>query len=417
MTPTIAVIYHSRRGTIAELAAVIARAAHDAGAQVRLRWVADDAPVDSAVPAPTTAGPVAAPASLEDLVWADGLVLGTPTYYGNVSFPMKRFIDSTTELWRRGALADRIVAGFTSSTTLHGGREASLLALSHSLYHWGALIASTAASDPAFTPVGGNPFGLSMQAGRGGALSDLEQTAARTIGTRVTRLAWRLRDSRSDGGVARTPLPPANVLVAHGPGRGDAVAALATALAAGARAAGASVRNRRVPGHDDPVGSDSGTADPQGTDVAASLDDLEWADAIAFGAPARNGALASELLRFLETAADSGAADRLADAGVTAFTSTAADHSGSESALLSFYNVLRHHGAIIVPPGYTDPAVSAAGGNPYGTSYVGTSAGPPGAAVLAAARHQGHRLATTARLLAFRPDIALVPPAPSSAYG
>ncbi|MEH6380022.1 flavodoxin family protein, partial [Streptomyces sp. KLMMK] len=129
MTPRVAVVYHSRRGTMRSLAEAAAAGAQAYGARVRLLRVADD-----------EAGPAwpDEEARPEDVLWADGLVLASPTYFGNVSAPFKRFLDGTTKLWWDGLLSDRVVTGMTASTCLHGGREATLLTMYQSAHHWGA---------------------------------------------------------------------------------------------------------------------------------------------------------------------------------------------------------------------------------------------------------------------------------------
>ena len=134
----------------------------------------------------------------------------------------------------------------------------------------------------------------------------------------------------------------------------------------------------------------------------ASVEDLAWADAYAFGTPTRFGTPAAQLKQFIDQAGGLWQEGSLADKPVTAFTSAFNRHGGSEATILSLANVFYHWGALIVPPGYTDPAVYAAGGNPYGTSSVtGPTGAGPDAAALDAARYQGRRLAQiTIRLLA-----------------
>jgi NAD(P)H dehydrogenase (quinone) len=119
--------------------------------------------------------------------------------------------------------------------------------------------------------------------------------------------------------------------------------------------------------------------------------------ALAFGTPTRFGAPAAQLKQFIDQAGGLWRDGGLADKPVTAFTSAFNRHGGSEATILSLANVFYHWGALIVPPGFTDPVVYAAGGNPYGTSSTGDG---PDAAVLEAARYQGRRLAEiTIRLL------------------
>ena len=181
------------------------------------------------------------------------------------------------------------------------------------------------------------------------------------------------------------------------------VHALAQAVAEGAASAGAEVRLRRVAELAPDSAIDQNPqwrrhADAARSVIQASVEDLAWADAYAFGTPTRFGAPAAQLKQFIDQAGGLWQDGRLADKPVTAFTSAFNRHGGSEATILSLGNVFYHWGALIVPPGYTDPVVYAAGGNPYGTSTTG---GAPDDAVLEAARYQGRRLATIAtRLLA-----------------
>lgn len=130
----------------------------------------------------------------------------------------------------------------------------------------------------------------------------------------------------------------------------------------------------------------------------ASHDDLEWADACVIGTPTRYGNVSSQLKQFLDTTGGLWSEGKLANKAVSGFTSTAELHGGQESTLLSMYNVFMHWGAIIVPMGYTDDAIFAAGGNPYGVSSTGSEAGLSEES-LAAARYQGRRVAETAAAL------------------
>jgi len=194
-----------------------------------------------------------------------------------------------------------------------------------------------------------------------------------------------------------------NVAVIYYSATGN-VHALALAVAAGAESAGADVRLRRVAELAPPEAIDSNPtwrahADATADVPLATHEDLRWADAYAFGTPTRYGNVASQLKQFLDTTAALWAAGELSDKPVTAFTSAINTHGGNEATLLALYNTMHHWGAITVPPGYTDPAVTAAGGNPYGTAHP-SGAGAPGDAVLAAARHQGRRLARIAARLA-----------------
>jgi NAD(P)H dehydrogenase (quinone) len=202
----------------------------------------------------------------------------------------------------------------------------------------------------------------------------------------------------------------ANIAVIYYSSTGN-VHALAQALAEGAAEAGAEVRLRRVAELAPDEAIDSNPAwrahlDATADVPEASHDDLRWADGFAFGTPARYGNVSSQLKQFLDTTAPLWAAGELSDKPATAFTSAINRHGGNESTLLALYNSMHHWGAIVVAPGYTHEAFSEAGGNPYGTAHP-SSAGAPGAQALAAARHQGRRLARVAGLLRARvPELA-----------
>ncbi|HEY3506322.1 MAG TPA: NAD(P)H:quinone oxidoreductase [Actinocatenispora sp.] len=184
------------------------------------------------------------------------------------------------------------------------------------------------------------------------------------------------------------------------------VHALARSVAEGATSAGAEVRLRRVAelAPDRTIDENPDWrrhADATASIPAAAVDDLAWADAYAFGTPTRFGAPAAQLKQFIDQTGGLWRAGRLADKPVTAFTSAYNRHGGNEATILSLSNVFYHWGALIVPPGFTDPVVSAAGGNPYGTSSVGSESGDgPDLATLRAARYQGRRLALIAARLA-----------------
>jgi NAD(P)H dehydrogenase (quinone) len=123
----------------------------------------------------------------------------------------------------------------------------------------------------------------------------------------------------------------------------------------------------------------------------AQLEDLRWADGYAFGTPTRFGNPAAQLKQFLDMAGGLWFQGALADKPVTTFTSAMYPDGGLESTILALNNVFYHWGCVLVPPGYTDPVVGEAGGNPYGTAFPSGS-GRPTEAVLAAAHYQGRRL-------------------------
>lgn len=181
---------------------------------------------------------------------------------------------------------------------------------------------------------------------------------------------------------------------------------LAQAVEAGAEAAGAEVRLRRVAELAPPeaiAANDGWAKHKDDTDElvpVATLDDLEWADGYAFGTPTRYGAPAAQLKQFIDSASSLWHEGKLADKPVTTFVSSAEQHGGQEATILSLNNVFYHWGCVIVPLGYTDDVVYAAGGNPYGTSWpAGFPSTMPDDATLACARYQGSRLARFAELL------------------
>jgi NAD(P)H dehydrogenase (quinone) len=176
---------------------------------------------------------------------------------------------------------------------------------------------------------------------------------------------------------------------------------MAQAIEEGAKEAGAEVRFRKVHelAPEEAIKSNQGWSDHalMTEDVPeAELDDLEWADAYIFGTPTRFGNVSAQLKQFIDTAGGLWFQGKLADKVVSGFTSASNAHGGQESTLLSLYNVFAHWGAILVTPGYTDPVLFEAGGNPYGAS----STGEPNEQELAAARYLGRRVAEKAALLA-----------------
>ena len=134
----------------------------------------------------------------------------------------------------------------------------------------------------------------------------------------------------------------------------------------------------------------------------ASLDDLAWADGIAFGTPTRFGNVAAQLKVFLDLAGELWERGALVDKVVTSFTSSQTEHGGQESTILALNNTFYHWGAIVLPLGYTVHEVFAGGGNPYGTSYTSGHGvnGKPDEQTLAVARAQGGRLARIAGVVA-----------------
>ncbi|SNT53693.1 NAD(P)H dehydrogenase (quinone) [Streptosporangium subroseum] len=198
MTVKVAVIYYSATGAVHALAQAVAEGAASAGAEVRLRRVAELAS-DSAIDENpqwrrhTDAATSISPASVEDLAWADAFAFGTPTRFGAPAAQLKHFIDQTGGLWQEGKLADKPVTAFTSAFNRHGGSEATILSLGNVFYHWGALIIPPGFTDPAVYAAGGNPYGTSSVTGPTGDGSDAAALeAARYQGRRLAQITIRL---------------------------------------------------------------------------------------------------------------------------------------------------------------------------------------------------------------------------------
>jgi NAD(P)H dehydrogenase (quinone) len=197
--PNVAVIYYSSTGTNQKTAAAVAEGAQGAGAEVRVRLVAESAPKEAIEGNPkwkefvdkTANEPRATTADLE---WADAVVLGTPTRYGNVAAQLKAYIDATGPLWAKGLLANKLYAGFTSAQNPHGGQESTLLALYNTIHHWGGLIVTPGYTDKAVFEAGGNPYGPSVTVGpKLAPPTDANLAHARYLGKRIAELAKKLR--------------------------------------------------------------------------------------------------------------------------------------------------------------------------------------------------------------------------------
>jgi NAD(P)H dehydrogenase (quinone) len=161
----VAVIYYSATGTVYELAKTAAIAAEKAGAEVRLRKVKEMAQQEVIAANRMWSEHVhatrhVAEATLEDLDWADALLMGAPTRYGTPAAQLKQFIDTTGPLWGQGRLINKIASSFTATATAHGGQESTILALNNTFYHWGAIIVPPGYADPIQFRTG-NPYGTS----------------------------------------------------------------------------------------------------------------------------------------------------------------------------------------------------------------------------------------------------------------
>ncbi|MGW0877697.1 NAD(P)H:quinone oxidoreductase [Streptomyces sp. NPDC002740] len=196
----VAVIYYSSTGTVHALAQAIVEGAQKAGAGVRLRKVRELAPPEAVEANPAWAQHLkdsadVAEATLDDLGWADAVLFGTPTRFGNAASQLKAFIDTAGPLWQQGRLAGKVCSAFTSSGTAHGGQESTLLALSNTFYHWGGIIVPPGYTDPIQFRTG-NPYGTSHVAGAGAPGDEVLQ-AARHQARRVVDTAAALKAGRA----------------------------------------------------------------------------------------------------------------------------------------------------------------------------------------------------------------------------
>ena len=195
-SPFILVLYYSRHGATASMAGQVARGVElVSGMTARLRTVPaisanceqteDDIPAD---------GPLYC--ELEDLRQCAGLVMGSPTRFGNMAAPLKYFLDQTSSLWLSGAMIDKPAAVFTSTSSLHGGQESTLLSMMLPLLHHGMLIVGLPYTETALfdTKTGGSPYGVTRLTDdlEATPLSDDERTLCLAIGKRVASTAKRL---------------------------------------------------------------------------------------------------------------------------------------------------------------------------------------------------------------------------------
>jgi NAD(P)H dehydrogenase (quinone) len=166
-----AIIYYSATGSVYAMAQAAAKAAEHAGSEVRLRKVRELAPEEAiasnegwATHARQTQD--VPEATLDDLEWADVLVMGAPTRFGIPAAQLKQFIDTTGPLWAEGKLVNKVATSFTSTATAHGGQETTITALNNTFYHWGCVIVPPGYADPIQFQAG-NPYGASHTSNNG----------------------------------------------------------------------------------------------------------------------------------------------------------------------------------------------------------------------------------------------------------
>jgi NAD(P)H dehydrogenase (quinone) len=195
--PYVLILYYSRYGATEKMASLIARGIEQhTGIEARIRTV-------PAVSPDTEAGDPEIPESgavycdEDDLRNCAGLVIGSPTRFGNMAAALKYFLDNTGGIWTSGSLIDKPAAAFTSSASLHGGQESTLLTMLVPLLHHGMIFCGIPFSEPALstTTTGGTPYGASHVAGaKNNPISEEESVLCTALGNRIARLTLKLNN-------------------------------------------------------------------------------------------------------------------------------------------------------------------------------------------------------------------------------
>ena len=196
---SLSVIYYSATGTVHRMAEHAAASAEKAGATVRLRHVEERAPRRAIESDPQWLrhveevgdGPRATP---DDVVWADAVLFGSPTRFGNVTSQFQAFVDTLGPQWEKGLLQDKVYAGFTSSMTRHCGQESTLLSMYTTFFHFGGVVVPPGYTDRlAFDD--GNPYGVSHQTGgdNDAPLTEVQLHALEHLAKRVVTMSARLK--------------------------------------------------------------------------------------------------------------------------------------------------------------------------------------------------------------------------------
>jgi len=193
-TVRLAVIFYSTYGTNHQMAEIAAEAARAAGAEVRLLKVKETAPDEvvkgqdawraqaeksAHLPEPTYA----------DMEWANAYLFSAPTRYGVSASQLRAFIDTLGPIWAQGKLANKAVSAMTSAQNTHGGQESTILGLYTTMMHWGAIIVAPGYTDPIYYKSGGNPYGVSVNAG---SITDDQKEAIRAQARRLVEFAGKI---------------------------------------------------------------------------------------------------------------------------------------------------------------------------------------------------------------------------------
>lgn len=129
-------------------------------------------------------------ASMDDLERADAVIFSAPTRYGNLPSQLKQFLDTTGGLWFSGKLANKVVSGMTSASNTHGGQESTLLSLYKTMLHWGGIIAAPGYTDDSMFAAGGNPYGVSVTAGKDNLTEQVKTAVAHQVKRTLQIAGW-----------------------------------------------------------------------------------------------------------------------------------------------------------------------------------------------------------------------------------
>lgn len=198
MSPKIAILFYSTYGTNHAMAEAAAEAARAAGAEVRLLRISETAPdhvieTQEAWKAQIEKMRDIPVATADDMRWADGYFILSPTRFGQVASQVRAFIDTLGPVWQEGALADKTFTAATSAGNVHGGQETTILGLYQTAYHWGSVVVAPGYTSDAVGATGGNPYGFSKTAGE---LDDDDIAALAHQASRLVEMTRRLAAGR-----------------------------------------------------------------------------------------------------------------------------------------------------------------------------------------------------------------------------
>jgi NAD(P)H dehydrogenase (quinone) len=197
----LAIIYYSSTGTNYQMARWAEEAATEAGAEVRVAKVRENAPPQAIAANPawqshsdaTADVPVAEVALLE---WADAIIFSFPTRYGHISSQAQQFFDITGGSWAQGKLANKVVSAMSSAQNPHGGQETTILAVYTTMFHWGAIVAAPGYRDPALFKAGGNPYGTSVTVDQQGHMVEDVEDAVRLQARHTVEVAGWIKNGQ-----------------------------------------------------------------------------------------------------------------------------------------------------------------------------------------------------------------------------